>query len=235
MPTGVLYCMRMNHFLHGVWIVLVLGLAGCFENGHSSKQAIQQEVDTAAFEHLPTAYFAGGCFWCVEAIFERVKGVREVVSGYAGGAEKNPTYQQVSSGQTGHAESVKVYYDPEVVSYPTLVKVFFASHDPTTLNRQGPDRGPQYRSAIFYQNPTELAVIRDYIGQLQADGEYADPITTEVAPLDQFYAAEAYHQNYERNHPQHPYIQNVSLPRLRRFQTQFPELLKASDPADSAE
>ena len=175
-----------------------------------------------------TAYFASGCFWCVEAIFESVRGVAEVVSGYAGGTEENPTYDQVSYGRTGHAEAVEVYYDPEEISYFELVQVFFGSHDPTTLNRQGPDRGRQYRSIAFYKNEEEQKIIRAYVDALEKNQVYDQPIVTEITPFTKFYKAEDYHQDYERNHPENPYIQNVSIPRLNRFKKNFPEYLKES-------
>lgn len=181
----------------------------------------------AELDELHTAYFASGCFWCVEAVFESVEGVAEAVSGYSGGEESNPTYHQVSAGQTGHAEAVKVYYDSTVVDFPTLVKVFFGSHDPTTLNRQGPDRGTQYRSIAFYDNWAEKEIIEDYIEQLESSGEY-DPgaIVTEVSKFVRFWEAEEYHQDYERRNPNNPYVRSVSIPRLRRFQAKYPELLK---------
>ncbi len=181
------------------------------------------EQDLSAYE---TAYFASGCFWCVEAIFESVKGVAEVVSGYAGGTESDPTYEQVSYGRTGHAEAVEVYYDPEVISYFQLVQVFFGSHDPTTLNRQGPDRGPQYRSIAFYKNSAEQQTIRAYMDALEESGVYDQPIVTEITPFTKFYPAEAYHQDYEKNNPDNPYVQNISIPRLNRFKANFSEFLK---------
>jgi peptide-methionine (S)-S-oxide reductase len=172
------------------------------------------------------AYFASGCFWCVEAVFESVKGVKEVVSGYAGGKEKNPTYEQVSYGKTTHAEAVKVYYDPKVISFETLVKVYFGSHDPTTVNGQGPDMGKHYRSIAFYKNDIEKKTIKDYMAKLTADKVYGYPLATEVTKLDIFYDAEDYHQDYEKNNPNSGYIKNVSVPRLKRFQSKYPELLK---------
>ena len=175
---------------------------------------------------LSKAYFASGCFWCVEAIFESVEGVGEVVSGYSGGKASTADYNKVSSGTTKHAEAVEVYYNPEVVSYETLLKVFFGSHDPTTLNRQGPDRGPQYRSAIFYQNDEEKALSEAYIKELTEAGTFDGPIVTEVVPFEAFYDAEDYHQDYEKHNPNNPYVQRVSVPRLKRFQAKFPELLK---------
>lgn len=174
-----------------------------------------------------TAYFASGCFWCVEAIFESVKGVKEVISGYSGGKEKNPTYEQVGGGMTTHAEAVEVYYDPEIISFTALVQVFFGSHDPTTLNRQGPDRGPQYRSVAFYKNEEEQKIITDYIDLLEKENVYdGDPITTEVTAFKKFYKAEEYHQDYEHKNPNNSYIRNVSIPRLNRFKQNFGDYLK---------
>ena len=174
-----------------------------------------------------TAYFASGCFWCVEAIFESVKGVKEVVSGYAGGEQKNPTYEEVGYGKTDHAEAVEVYYDPKVISFTQLVQVFFGSHDPTQLNRQGPDRGRQYRSIAFYKNEDEKKIIESYIQALVDNKVYDnDPITTEVTPYTVFYKAESYHQDYEKNNPNNSYIRNVSIPRLNRFKANFGDYLK---------
>lgn len=190
------------------------------------KHEIIAEVGPQELQQYETAYFASGCFWCVEAIFESVKGVKEVVSGYSGGKEKNPTYEQVGYGRTTHAEAVEVYYDPKIVSFETLVKVFFGSHDPTTLNRQGPDKGAQYRSIAFYKNESEKKIIKDYISELENKKVYSAPIVTEVKPFSVFYDAEDYHQDYEKNNPNNSYIRNVSVPRLKRFQAKFPELLK---------
>lgn len=174
-----------------------------------------------------TAYFASGCFWCVEAIFESVRGVKEVISGYAGGTEENPTYEMVGSGQSSHAEAVEVYYDPSEISFLELVQVFFGSHDPTTLNRQGPDRGTQYRSIAFYKNEQEKKIIDSYIQALKDQDVYGGaPITTEVTAFTEFYDAEDYHQDYERKHPNNSYIRNVSIPRLNRFKANFGDYLK---------
>lgn len=174
---------------------------------------------------LKTAYFASGCFWCVEAIFESLKGVEEAVSGYAGGFTKNPTYGSIGTGNTGHSETVAVYYDPNKIPFKTLVKVFFGSHDPTTKNGQHPDYGSQYRSIAFYENSNEKAIIDTYIKELNTR-YYKGKIVTEVTELVRFYQAEDYHQNYERLHPNNPYVKNVSVPRLNRFKKKFPKLLK---------
>jgi peptide-methionine (S)-S-oxide reductase len=187
---------------------------------------VPQKVDLTG---ASKAYFASGCFWCVEAVYESVEGVREAVSGYAGGKEKNPTYEQVSMGRTGHAEAVLVYYDPDIVSYETLVKVFFGSHDPTTPNRQGPDRGAQYRSMIYYQNDAEKQTAEDYVQKLEKEKAYSSPIVTEIVPFEKFWEAEEYHQDYEKRNPTNPYVRSVSIPRLKKFQAKYPELLKKKE------
>lgn len=172
-----------------------------------------------------TAVFAGGCFWGIEAVFEHVKGVSGAVSGYAGGHVGKASYEEVSSGRTGHAESVRVSYDPSRISYGKLLKVFFAvAHDPTELNRQGPDVGTQYRSAVFYANDEQKRIAEAYIAQLQAAGSFARPIVTEVSRLKAFYDAEAYHQNYLERHPNQPYIVFNDLPKLDSLKREFPAL-----------
>jgi peptide-methionine (S)-S-oxide reductase len=209
---------------------LVLSATACRSNNKNETKPDDPEntktANTTNSQAYETAYFASGCFWCVEAIFESVKGVKEVVSGYAGGMETNPTYEEVSYGKTSHAEAVQVLYDPKIVSFETLVKVFFGSQDPTTPNRQGPDKGTQYRSIAFYQNNVEMKIINDYIAKLEEEKIYSAPIITEVRPYTNFYKAEDYHQDFEKNHPDNPYIKNVSIPRLREFQKKFPDLLK---------
>ncbi len=175
-----------------------------------------------------SSVFASGCFWCVEAVFESVEGVSEAVSGYAGGKASTANYQAVSSGRTLHAEAVEVFYDPDVVSYETLLEVFFGSQDPTTLNQQGPDKGTQYRSTIFYKNDAEKKAAEKYIAQLTKDKVFDGPITTTLEPLVEFFDAEAYHQDYEARNPNQPYVRGVSVPRLNRFKSKFPHLLKKS-------
>jgi peptide-methionine (S)-S-oxide reductase len=179
----------------------------------------------AAKSTTETAVFAGGCFWGVEAVFEHMKGVKEAVSGYAGGSADTAKYEVVSSGTTGHAESVKVTFDPSQISYGQLLQVFFSvAHDPTELNRQGPDVGTQYRSAVFYANDEQKRAAEAYIAQLQAAKTFRRPIVTQVAPLKAFYPAEAYHQNYLVNHPTQPYIVINDLPKLDGLKRQFPAL-----------
>lgn len=189
-------------------------------------QEMEVGKETPNLQNYETAYFASGCFWCVEAIFESVKGVGEVYSGYSGGPEKNPTYEQVAYGRTRHAEAVEVYYDPEVITFTELVQVFFGSHDPTSLNRQGPDRGAQYRSIAFYKNEAQKKIITDYIALLDSKGIYGRPIVTQVKPFEVFYMAEDYHQDYEKRNPNNSYIRNVSIPRLNRFKENFKSYLK---------
>ena len=163
------------------------------------------------------ATFAGGCFWAQEEGFDQLVGVREVVSGYSGGHIKNPTYQQVGTDETGHAESVQVYYNPTIITYRELLMAFFAGHDPTTLNRQGPDAGRDYRSVAFYRTPAEKADIEAAIQQVNADKHYAGPVVTEVVPFTVFYPAENYHQNYCKLHPDQPYIRQVSRPKIDKL------------------
>jgi peptide-methionine (S)-S-oxide reductase len=205
---------------------LVMAMS-CNTSSQKSNESISllEPVQTESQNGQSKAYFASGCFWCVEAVFESVKGVSESVSGYSGGIEDNPTYKEVGYGRTTHAEAVEIYYDPEIVSFETLVDVFFGSHDPTTRNRQGPDAGPQYRSIAFYQNAAEKKIIEEKIAALNAS-TYDGKIVTQVMPFQKFWIAEGYHQNYERLNPDNPYIRNVSVPRLKRFQAKFPELLK---------
>jgi peptide-methionine (S)-S-oxide reductase len=204
-----------------VSLILLVALNACGQSNPKQHHA----KATQNIEGAQTAYFASGCFWCVEAVFESVRGVIEAESGYAGGKEKNPSYELVSSGRSQHAETVKVYYDSTQVSYADLVKVFFGSHDPTTLNRQGPDRGPQYRSMLFYQNEREREIAVNYMDYLVKSGTFSK-LTTELIPYTVFYKAEDYHQDYERNHPENSYIQAVSVPRIKAFKQKYPELLK---------
>jgi peptide-methionine (S)-S-oxide reductase len=180
----------------------------------------------AAGDQTATAVLAGGCFWGVEAVFERLAGVKDVVSGFAGGG-RPATYEAVSMGTTGHAEVVKITYDPARISYGTLLKVFFAvAHDPTQLNRQGPDEGPQYRSSIFYANEDQKQLAQDYIRQLDAAGVFRRRIVTTVVPLDKFYPAGSEHQNFVTRNPTNPYVAYNDLPKVAHLEKDFPQLLK---------
>jgi peptide-methionine (S)-S-oxide reductase len=167
------------------------------------------------------ATFAGGCFWCIEAAFEEVEGVEDAVSGYAGGHVEDPTYEQVCSGDTGHAEVVQVTYDPEAVSYHDLLSVFFKIHDPTTADRQGPDVGSQYRPAIFYHDDAQREAAEAFIDELEAEGAFDDPIVTAVEPLDEFYEAEAYHQDYFEKNPNDRYCRMYAAPKVEKVRESF--------------
>jgi peptide-methionine (S)-S-oxide reductase len=171
------------------------------------------------------ATLAGGCFWCLEAVYLELRGVLKVESGYAGGRRPNPTYEQVCSGATGHAEVVQVTYDPEVISYRDLLDVFFTIHDPTTLNRQGNDSGTQYRSAIFFHDPKQEETARAAIAELKAEARWDDPIVTEVTPLDRFWPAEAYHQNYFARNQNNPYCAVTIAPKVAKARKKFLEKL----------
>lgn len=190
-------------------------------NTQASNPNLATEVQTEKQEGEAVAYFASGCFWCVEEVFESIVGVREVISGYAGGSEANPTYEQVGAGKTSHAESVMIFYDPTKVSFKTLVAAYYASHDPTTLNRQGPDAGRQYRSIAFYSNDSEKQTIDQYIETLANSGKWENPIVTEVKKIDKFWPAEDYHQDYVKHHPDNSYVRNVSIPRYEAFRQNF--------------
>ncbi|MBK6362660.1 MAG: peptide-methionine (S)-S-oxide reductase MsrA [Saprospiraceae bacterium] len=196
----------------------------------NSKEITQNEtVQYKEIQHLAKykkAYFASGCFWCVESVFESVNGVKEVISGYAGGNESSASYKKVSTGVTEHAEAVEVYYDPEIIDYKTLLVVFFDSHDPTTLNRQGPDYGRQYRSMILYQTEEEKKLAFAKIDEINESGQYKDKVVTEVVPFSAFYPAEEYHQDYKKRNPNNSYVKSISIPRLKKFQSKHPVLLK---------
>jgi peptide-methionine (S)-S-oxide reductase len=177
-------------------------------------------------EALEVATLAGGCFWCLEAAFQLLRGVERVVSGYAGGGVSNPSYEQVCNGDTGHAEVVQVHFDPAEIGYRDLLDVFFTIHDPTTLNRQGADVGTQYRSAIFWHTPAQEAVARTAIAELQASGIWESPIVTQVAPLERFYPAEGYHQGYFRRNAYQPYCMAVVAPKVAKVRAKYFERLK---------
>ena len=203
--------------------VLLLLAAGCGGNTQAAAPASGDTGGTAQ----QTAVFAGGCFWGVDAVFRHVKGVTQVESGYAGGAADTAHYEQVSHGGTGHAESVRVRFDPAQVSYRQLLEVFFTvAHDPTTRNRQGPDEGSQYRSAVFYTSAEQREAAQEYVRQLSAAHAFPAPIVTQIVQLPQFYAAEAYHQNFYALHQYMGYIQAYDVPKLRHLREQFPGLYR---------
>ncbi|ARN71255.1 peptide methionine sulfoxide reductase MsrA [Nonlabens tegetincola] len=174
---------------------------------------------------MEEAIFAGGCFWCTEAVFQKLKGVEKVVSGFCGGHIKNPPYREVVQGRTGHAESILVSYDPDTIDYLTLLKIHMATHDPTTLNRQGYDVGEHYRSAVFYLDENQKQIAENYIEQLNNDGTYPDPIVTKVEPATDFYPAEDYHQDYYKNNREQGYCQVIIDPKIRKLKNQYSNLL----------
>lgn len=184
--------------------------------------------DNQANKDREEVILAGGCFWCLEAVFEQLQGVASVESGYMGGGIENPTYEQVCLGDTGHAEVVRVEFNPAVISYRELLQVFFSIHDPTTLNRQGSDVGTQYRSAIFYQSPEQQSCANAVIDELTKQKLFGSPIVTEVVPASTFYAAEGYHQRYFENNPQQPYCQFVVSPKVTKFRQQWAKRLKGT-------
>ena len=181
---------------------------------------------SAQSENTQTATLAGGCFWCLEAVYNELRGVHRAISGYAGGTVPFPTYEQVCSGRTGHAEAVQITFDPEQISYRELLEVFFTIHDPTTLNRQGADVGTQYRSAIFYESPEQERVAREVIAEQTAAELWRAPIVTEVTPLEKFFPAEAYHQNYFEQNPDQPYCQIVIAPKVAKARERYLARLK---------
>ena len=216
-------------------IFLIPSLGSCqdkttIKTGYNAQDFTQsiKRIEEMDQTELSKAYFASGCFWCVEAIYERLTGVVEVVSGYAGGHTPYPTYGASNTGLTGHAEAVVVYYDSDQIDFATLLNVYFASQNISQFNGQGPDHGSQYRSIIFYQNQEEAEIINQQIKALEKQlGQ--GKVAAEVQAFDKFWPAEDYHQNYEANHPYHPYIVNTSIPRLKRVMTKLPELFKKSE------
>lgn len=199
-------------------------LLSCQSQGN--KTSIQSTA-TIDYQKLDTATFAGGCFWCVEASFEQIKGVASAVSGYAGGKKSTADYKLVSSGRTKHYEAVQVFYDPSVIDYNTLLEIFFTTHDPTQTNGQGNDIGPQYRSAIFYHNDEQKNMAEAKIRELTPS--FNKPIDTKITVFDKFYDAEEYHQDYEKNNPYNPYIVAVSRPKIEKVARKFKELLKETE------
>ncbi len=208
-------------------LILLLMSTSC--NGQTKNEVINAASNEQPVEVPPTksgmekAYFASGCFWCVEEIYESVQGVKESISGYSGGTTKNPTYEESNTGRTGHAEANEIIYDPQAVSFKTLVDVYFASQNIEQVNGQGPDRGSQYRSIIFYQNKEQKQIIDDKIDALEKEGY---DVAAEVKPFERFWVAEDYHQDYAKLHPENSYIQNVSIPRWRRFANKMPDVIK---------
>ena len=202
-----------------VFSILIINAAGA--QSTSNKQIMKGNM-----KNLEKATFGMGCFWCSEAVFERVKGVESVVSGYAGGKTSNPTYEEVCSGSTGFAESIQITYDPTVISYDELLEIFWKTHDPTTLNRQGNDIGTQYRSVIFYHNDEQKKLAEEYKEKLDKSGAWDKPIVTEIVPFTNFYKAENYHQDYYANNPNQGYCAYVIAPKVEKFEKVFKDKLK---------
>ncbi len=194
---------------------------------NTSASKIEEPIEVIAQDGYKRAYFASGCFWCVEAIYESVKGVQEVISGYSGGHTKNPSYEDINTGQTGHAEAVEVIYDPDQITFNKLLDVYFGSQNITQVNGQENDHGSQYRSIVFYQNKDEKKIIVAKIDSLNKTLKKGK-VAAEVKPFKKFWKAKEYHQNYVKLHPENPYVQNVSIPRLKRFKKKYPQLLKGN-------
>ncbi|MFT4735928.1 MAG: peptide-methionine (S)-S-oxide reductase [Cyclobacteriaceae bacterium] len=207
-------------------VLTLISFSSCQAATESStpKSAFERTRESVSTQKLDTATIAGGCFWCIEAAVEQIKGVSEAVSGYAGGTEATADYISVSTGRTDHAEVVQVYYDPTILSYETLLKIFFTAHDPTQVNRQGPDAGRQYRTAIFYHNEAQMNSAIKVITEIKSN--YSEPIATEVVPLEVFYLAESYHQDYDKRNPYQPYILRISKPKVEKVKKAFPDRIK---------
>jgi peptide methionine sulfoxide reductase msrA/msrB len=223
-PTGLRYCLNSES----------LAFTPIEDVAQLADPALAKAAGAAAGSsggaERATAVFAGGCFWCVEAVFEELDGVIEAVSGYAGGTQETANYKAVCSGDTGHAEAVQIVYDPRKISYEELLEVHFATHDPTTLNRQGNDVGPQYRSAIFYADEREKELARAFLDDVAEAKVYDRPVVTTLEPLTEFYPAETYHQNYVCENPSQPYVRGVALPKVKKVREKFADKLKAKSP-----
>jgi peptide-methionine (S)-S-oxide reductase len=222
--------MKKYKYLFLFLFSIVLFLVGCNKRETNAQSEKTNEKEVQMNESgLEKATFGSGCFWCTEAIFENLNGVTSVVSGYAGGTVENPTYEAVCSGTTGHAEVTQITYDPSIISYDELLEVFWKTHDPTTLNRQGNDVGTQYRSVIFYHNEKQKELAEKYKEELDKSGAWDNPIVTEISPLTKFYSAEGYHQDYYKNNPNQGYCAFVIAPKVEKFEKVFKDKLKKSD------
>jgi peptide-methionine (S)-S-oxide reductase len=220
---------RASSFVVGAVFAALFSLPGLAHAAVVTLPDPALDVNAASVKGSQTAVLAGGCFWCTEAVFEQLAGVHKVVAGFAGGDAASAHYEVVSAGKTNHTESIQITFDPAKISYGQLLKVFFSvAHDPTQLNRQGPDYGRQYRSAIFYKDAEQKRVAEAYLKQLEEAHVFHKPIVTEVVELKAFYPAEEYHQQFVRRHPDHPYVVVNALPKLDKLKKQFPELLKKS-------
>ncbi|GET24495.1 peptide methionine sulfoxide reductase MsrA [Prolixibacter sp. NT017] len=221
--------MKTSRYIRFIPVIVLAGIIASFsfpKNENHSKQPQKKASDMNEKAEYDTATFGEGCFWCSEAIFSELKGVKKATSGYSGGTVKNPSYREVCTGKTGHAECVQVIYNPKVISYPELLKVFWETHDPTTLNRQGHDVGTQYRSVIFYHNEKQKELAEEYKQELNSAGIWDNPIVTEITKFESFYPAENYHQDYYENNTNQPYCQLVITPKLEKFRKVFKDKLK---------
>ncbi len=218
-----------RYFITGLIGIILVGFSISLFHPGASGKIINKENDVEYNGKKDTATFGAGCFWCVEAVFERLKGVIEVKSGYMGGLVKNPSYEQVCTGKTGHAEVCQITFDPDTISYDELLEVFWKTHDPTTLNRQGADVGTQYRSVVFYHNSAQKERAEYYKAKLDAEKIYSDPIVTEISPAAEFYIAEDYHQNYYNENSSKPYCSFVITPKLEKFRKVFKDKLKPGE------
>jgi len=219
--------MMIRHAIPGLFLLLL----SCGTREESNAAPGGQKNRTGTMEthtkgNTDTATFGAGCFWCVEAVFQELKGVHKVTSGYSGGTVKNPSYREVCTGRTGHAEVIQVVYDPDTITFSELLEVFWQTHDPTTLNQQGADIGTQYRSAVFYHSPEQQRLAEEYREKLDASGAYAAPVVTEISPLINFYPAEDYHQNYYAENGEQPYCRAVIRPKMDKFRAVFADKLK---------
>lgn len=228
MPEEPIPAMKTPNPL-AMFALLMLGGLALIAAMPDETPAADPPSDAPTPEGSELATFGGGCFWCTEAVFEETRGVHSAVSGYSGGAKPNPTYEAICTGSTGHAEVIQVAYDPNVISYAELLEVFFRTHDPTTLNRQGADRGTQYRSVIFFHDEQQKQVAEEVKASLNASGAYNDPIVTEISPLLAFYEAEPYHQDYFAKNPYQGYCRAVIAPKMDKFRKAFADRLKEGE------
>lgn len=219
----------MNRIKSAVTLVLVLTLFSCAKSQQTEQTQMEETLDSSQMTNLDTATFGAGCFWCVEAVFQDMKGVVKVESGYAGGHKVNPTYKDVCTGTTGHAEVARIWFDPKVISYETLLEIFWHAHDPTTLNRQGGDVGTQYRSVIFYHNDRQKEIAEASKAETDSSGLWPDPIVTQIQPVPAYYPAEDYHQNYFNNNPNQGYCRAVVGPKVQKIRKKYHHLLKSAE------
>ena len=218
-------------FIFSVLVVMILFNTACSQinsqaKGTSKILSINDYIQGKEYGQLQVATLAGGCFWCTEAAFEQIEGVIDVISGYTAGKTKHPTYEQVGSGRTGHTEGIQIYYDPTTISFEELLDIFWVAHDPTQLNRQGPDVGTQYRSGIYYHNEEQKQAAEQAIAYLNQSGKLSKPIATEVEAYQEFWVAEAYHQDYYWHNPGNPYVQRISKPKVEKVKKVFAHKLK---------